>query len=145
VTALPHSGDPRGFPAPDGSPVIELRPRFAASARVLLDVSLAAFLAALWVSGEVTLWLQLAYLDASALAEPLTAFVRKPFANADLVAKARDLLDRARVASAASAGPARSHPCPRADRSNGRSSRFSGGQRCHESRAQCVRSRCDDA
>ncbi len=45
-------------------------------------------------------------LAASALAEPTTAFLRKPFANAELVEKVRELLDAVSAAPTASTQPA---------------------------------------
>ena len=53
---------PPGSPASDGSSVTGLRTRLAAPTRVLLDVSLAAFLAALWTTESATPWLFLAYI-----------------------------------------------------------------------------------
>jgi PAS domain S-box-containing protein len=53
---------PLGGRTADVGRVTGLRHRVAGPARLLLDVSLAVFLVLLWTSGEVTLWLHLAYI-----------------------------------------------------------------------------------
>jgi two-component system cell cycle sensor histidine kinase/response regulator CckA len=55
----------------DHPEVIGLRNRLEPRARVLLDLSLGTFLALLWATGDVTLWLHLAYISVA-----LGAFVR---------------------------------------------------------------------
>src|SRR4051794_523403 len=70
------------LPAPgsaDHPGVTGLRYRLEPHARVVLDLSLATFLALLWATGDVTLWLHLAYISIA-----LGAFLR-PGAGATAV------------------------------------------------------------
>jgi two-component system cell cycle sensor histidine kinase/response regulator CckA len=70
---------PQGADSVDHRGVTALRYRLEPHARVLLDLSLGTFLALLWATGDVALWLHLAYISVVA-----GAFVR-PLARATAV------------------------------------------------------------